>query len=61
MEIQPEIPQVLLDAMLDEAFEDLCRSGLDREEIIGIIEEQFGLVYVIRFKDRASDDNRFLR
>ena len=61
METRPEIPQVLFDAMLDDALEDLCRSGLDREEIIGIIEEQFGLVYVRRFKDRASYENRFLR
>ncbi len=54
METRPEIPQVLFDAMLDEALEDLCRSGLDREEIIGIIEEQFGLSYARRFRDKAS-------
>ena len=54
METRPEIPQVLFDAMLDEALEDLCRSGLDREEIISIIEEQFGLPFARRFRDKAS-------
>jgi hypothetical protein len=58
METRPEIPQVLFDAMLDEAIEDLCRSGLSREVIINIIEEQFGNQYVRRFKDRASYANR---
>ena len=61
METRPEIPQVLFDAMLDEALEDLCRSGLGREEIINIIEKQFGHQYARRFKDRASYDNRLLR
>ncbi len=57
METQPEISQVLFDAMFDEAIEDLCRSGLSRDEIIGIIEKQFGLPYARRFKNRASYDN----
>ena len=61
METRPEIPQVLFDAMLDEALEDLCRSGLGREEIINIIEKQFGHQYARRFKDRAPYDNRLLR
>ncbi len=54
METQPEISQVLFDAMLDEAIEDLCRSGLGREAIINIIEKQFGLSYAKRFRDKAS-------
>ncbi len=54
MEVQPEISQVLFDAMLDEAIEDLCRSGLGRETIINIIEKQFGLSYAQRFRDKAS-------
>ena len=58
METRPEIPQEFLDAMFDEALEDLCRSGLDKEEIIGIIEKQFGLPYARRFRDKASYDNR---
>jgi hypothetical protein len=58
METRPEISQVLFDAMPDEALEDLCKSGLSREEMIYIIEKQFGQHYVRRFKDRASHDNR---
>jgi hypothetical protein len=54
MEIQPEIPQELYNAMLDEAIEDLCRSGLSRNEIIGIIEKQFGRSCARRFRDKAS-------
>ena len=54
MEIQPEIPQVLFDAIFDEAIEDLCRSGLGREEIINVIERQFGPQYARRFRDKAS-------
>ena len=54
METRPEIPQVLFDAMLDEALEDLCRSGLGREAIINIIEEQFGKQYARRFRDKSS-------
>ena len=54
MERRPEISQVFFDAMFDEAIEDLCRSGLDKEAIINIIEEQFGLSYAERFRDKAS-------
>ena len=54
MEMQPEISKEFFDAMLDEALEDLCRSGLSREEIINIIEKQFGLPYARRFRDKAS-------
>ena len=53
METQPEISKEFFDAMLDEAIKDLFRSGLDREEIIGIIEEQFGLAYARRFRKDA--------
>ena len=51
MKTQPEISQVFFDAMLDEAIEDLCRSGLSRDEIIGIIEKQFGIPYARRFRE----------
>ena len=54
METQPEISKEFFDAMLDEAIEDLCRSGLSRDEIIGIIEKQFGLPYARRFGDKVS-------
>ena len=57
METRPEIPQELFDTMLDEAIEDLCRSGLSRDEIINLIEKQFGHQYAGRFKDRVSYDN----
>jgi hypothetical protein len=54
VETRPEIQQDLFDAMFDEAIEDLCRSGLGREEIINIIERQFGPQYARRFRDKAS-------
>ncbi len=57
METQPEISKEFFDAMLDEAIEDLCRSGLGREEIINIIERQFGHQYARKFKDSTFYDN----
>ena len=51
MEMQLEISKEFFDAMLDETIEDLCRSGLGREEIISIIEKQFGHQCAGRFKD----------
>jgi hypothetical protein len=50
METRPEIPQELFNEMLDEAVEDLCKSGLSKKEIIAIIETQFGLPYARRFR-----------
>ena len=51
MEKLPEIPQELYDAMLDEAIEDLCRSGLSRNEIMDIIKKQIGPLYARRFRE----------
>lgn len=53
MEIPPEISKEFFDDMLEEAIADLCRSGLEREEILKIIEEQFGLQYARKFEDTA--------
>jgi hypothetical protein len=53
METRPEIPQEIFNEMLDEAVEDLCKSGLSKKEIIAIIESQFGFPYARRFRDKA--------
>ena len=53
METRPEIPQEIFNEMLDEAVEDLCKSGLSKKEIIAIIESQFGLPYARRLLDKA--------
>jgi hypothetical protein len=53
METRPEISQKLFSELLDDAIEDLCKSGLRSEEIIDIIETQFGLPYARRFIDKT--------
>ena len=53
MKTRPEISQEIFNEMLDEAIEDLCKSGLSKKEIIAIIETEFGLPYARRFRDNA--------
>jgi len=49
MERKAEITQELLDSFLEEAIEDLRRSGLSHEEISVIIKDQFGSRYLTKF------------
>ena len=58
METRPEIPQEIFNEMLDEAVEDLCKSGLRSEEIIDIIETQFGIESALRVKDKTLREKR---
>ena len=45
--------QEILDSLVDEAIEDLQKSGLDNEEIFFIIKKQFGRRYAHRFYEKA--------
>jgi DNA-binding transcriptional regulator YhcF (GntR family) len=53
METQRKIAQEVFDALIDDAIEDLRHSGLDNEEILSIIEEEFGLPYARKFCEKA--------
>ncbi|MBU0735176.1 MAG: hypothetical protein ABIE47_08355 [Pseudomonadota bacterium] len=44
-----EISEEVFAAMLDQAIEDLKRSGLDPGEVFSIVEENFGIAYARRF------------
>ena len=49
MERKVEITQELLDSFLEEAVEDLRKSGLSKKEISTIIKDQFGSRYLSKF------------
>lgn len=62
METQREMPQEVFDSLIDEAIEDLRRSGLDNEEIFSIIKEHFGRRYARKFCEetcREKDNDCF--
>ena len=44
-----EMSEEVFAAMLDEAIEDLKRSGLDASEVFSIVKANFGMVYASRF------------
>jgi hypothetical protein len=44
-----EISEEVFAAMLDDAIEDLKRSGLDASEVFSIVEANFGMAYARRF------------
>ncbi|MBW1779813.1 MAG: hypothetical protein JRL30_03650 [Deltaproteobacteria bacterium] len=44
-----EISEEVFAAMLDEAIQDLKRSGLDACEVFSIVEANFGTAYARRF------------
>ena len=46
MERYTEKEQKIFDTLVEETIEDLRKSGLDKEEILHIVKEQFGLRYV---------------
>lgn len=57
MQTQKTFPQDLFDALANEAIEDLCKTGLDDEEIFQILEDFLGYQFAQRFdkKSRPSD------
>ena len=48
-----EMPQETFDSLVQEAIADLLRSGLEKDEFIRILEEQFGREYVRKFYGEA--------
>ena len=49
MEIQRVISQELFDELVHDAIQDLFKTGLSRDEICLIIQEQFGQPYARRY------------
>ena len=49
MENKNVMAQEIFDAMVDEAIEDLRKSGLDIKEIFSIIKDHIGLRYANKF------------
>jgi hypothetical protein len=49
MENKNVMAQEVFDAMVDEAIEDLRKSGLNIKEIFSIIKDHFGLRYANEF------------
>ena len=47
-------PQDLFNALADEAIEDLCKTGLDHEEIFQILEEFLGPQFAQRFIEKSQ-------
>jgi len=46
MDKNSQIEKDVLDTMINDAIEDLCKSGLEDEEIITIISQEFGTRYL---------------
>ena len=53
MEKRMEMPQEMFDILVQEAIADLLKSGLEKDEILRILEEQFGREHVRNFSGKA--------
>jgi len=54
MEKNNQIEKDLLDTMINDAIENLSKSGLEDEAIITIISQQFGTQYLHHFLEAAK-------
>lgn len=57
MQTQTIFPQDLFDVLADEAIEDLCKTGMDHEEIFQILEDFLGAEFAKRFDKKSRSSN----